>query len=98
MNPEDESQSDEAIHSVVLATRSGTVEVLDSEALRDATGSETCATVHELDLDELTYFGLAARDATMDDGVAGKDAPQSAAMGFVFIANLMLGWSRMRRS
>ena len=96
-NPELTGQSDEKVNSVVVSRRTGIPDVLDSEQVRRGERTETCASVHELDLDEPTYFGLVSRNVTDDDGLTWEDTSQGAAIGLLLVLNLIFGWSRARR-
>ena len=96
-NPDHTGQSNETVNSVVVSRRTGIPDVLDSEQVRRGERTETCASVHELDLDEPTYFGLVSRNVTDDDGLTWEDTSQGVAIGLLLVLNLIFSWSRARR-
>ena len=97
VNPENSGPNNGTVNSVVVATRSGITDVLDSEHVKRDARTETCASVHELVLDEPTYFGLVSRNTSVADGVSWGNTSRGAAVGFLVAVNLLFGWMRARR-
>ena len=86
----------DAVSSVVLATRSGSAEVLDSETVSDGEQAEVCATVGMLELGEPMYFGLVSRDATDTMDPPALEVQHGFSAFVLLFVNWMLATTRRR--